>query len=175
MVFVTALPGPLGDGCYVLAAHRPDAVSWAHPLAPDICKRIGVPLVGRHSAPRWDAYRLQVPPIASIPYVGGPVIGFPNASVPGKEWPHWTALGIPLVGSWHPDLVGAIANAGLVIANHSGPAHLACLLGKPCITIANETHWPWNPLGAHMIGGETWPSLADVQALIADCINPKKA
>jgi len=61
MDYVTALPGPLGDGCYVLAAHRPDAVSWAHPL------------------------------------------------------------------------------------------------------------------GAHMIEGETWPSLADVQALIADCTHPKKA
>ena len=86
----------------------------------------------------------------------------PNASSPDKEWPFWTELQHlgPIIGSWSPDLLPRILGSRLVIANHSGPAHLARLLGVPTICLQNA-RWPIDPPGALMMG-PAWPTVSAV-------------
>ena len=78
--------------------------------------------------------------------------------------------GLPLLSKLSMDaFLGCLAQARLVIANDSGPMHLACAMGTAClvpfgtgITYPERTG-AWSPHLIPLTGGEPWPS--PVQAL----------
>ncbi len=122
---------------------------------------------------------IQTPPLSDLPFSLPPhfLVLAPEASHPAKEWPHFRALAETLHRTWstpvvvvgtHPDppgypgidlrgktnlrqLVEIIRRSEGVIANDSGPAHLAAAAGKPLIvffgpTVPDMGFRPWgNP------------------------------
>lgn len=111
------------------------------------------------------------------------ILLFPNSRGPKKEWPYffeltqillehtdkmcvWVGQDLPKNLPQHPrfvnligktalaDLPGLIQNAACVIANDSGPVHLAAALGKPLVGIYGPTdsqrYGPY-PVAEHVV------------------------
>lgn len=63
-------------------------------------------------------------------------------------------------------LAHEMSGARLVIANDSGPAHLAAATGTPTVVLFGPTTDPavWRPLGEQVkvVGGGRWPEMSEV-------------
>jgi heptosyltransferase-2 len=119
-----------------------------------------------------------------------------------KKWPHFAALlrwlrqqGLAVVAcpgpgedaqlaSEHPDVIAlpgvrldtylaVLARAALVVANDTGPGHMAAAVGAPLVSLLGPSdpavHAPWGP-NVRALHDPAWVSLAQVQQVVRELL-----